>query len=97
MDSYQRGFQRREHQLAGAPGILEAASGATVVEAVKGECAGTIIVENLLGHAGIQRQGLIPAGIDPLVAHVDARAAQALLTHPLGVVHDLGQLAASRG
>ena len=80
-------LQRGEHQLAGAPGVLEAAAGAAVVEAVEHESARTVAVEDLLGHAGIERQRVVPARVEPLVADVEARIAQPLLAHAVGGVH----------
>ena len=38
VDAHHRRLERREHQLAGAPGVLESAAGAAVVEAVEHEC-----------------------------------------------------------
>ncbi len=52
VDAHHRRLERREHQLAGAPRVLEAAAGAAVVEAVEDESARTVGVENLLGDAG---------------------------------------------
>ncbi|MNG08478.1 hypothetical protein D3C84_918360 [compost metagenome] len=75
MDSYQWRLQCREHQLAGTPGILKSTSGPSVIEAVKCERGWPVIIENLLGHACIKRQSVIPAGVHPLVSHIDTWAA----------------------
>ncbi|MNX74402.1 hypothetical protein D3C86_1058390 [compost metagenome] len=72
MDTYQWCLQCREHQLAGAPGILESASGTSVIEAVKGERGRPIIIKNLLGHPGVKRQRIIPTGVHPLISHINA-------------------------
>ncbi|MNF98669.1 hypothetical protein D3C84_815390 [compost metagenome] len=90
VDSHQWCLQCREHQLAGAPGILKSTSGPSVIEAVKRECAWPIIIKNLLGHPSIKRQRIIPAGVHPLVSNINAWTAQPLLAYAVGAVHDLG-------
>jgi len=78
VDAHQRRLQRGEHQLAGTPGIFEAAACAAMVEGVEGDFARALVVENLLGDTGVDRQRLLPVGLQPLVAGMGARMRQAL-------------------
>ena len=51
----------REHQLAGAPGVLEAAAGAAMIEAVEHEAAGAVCIENLLGQSRVNGERRRPS------------------------------------
>ena len=85
-----------EHQLARAPGVFKAAAGAAVVKAIEQNAAGAIVVENLLGQSCVQRQRVVPAGVQPLVAAKDARIFQAFTADAIGRVHIRRHLAATR-
>ena len=96
VDAHHRRLERREHELAGTPGVFESTTGAAVIEAVEDEPARTVAVENLLGDAAVERQGVIPARVEPGVADVDARITQPLLADAVVGVHHLGELSAPR-
>ena len=96
VDAHHRRLERREHELARAPGVLESAAGTAVIETVEDESARTVAVENLLGDAAVERQGVVPARVEPCVADVDAGVAQPLLADAVVGVHHLGELPAAR-
>ena len=52
--AHHRRFHRRELQLARAPGILETATGAAVIEAIEREFAWAIVVENFLRQPSVK-------------------------------------------
>ncbi|MDT4849735.1 hypothetical protein FQZ97_838630 [compost metagenome] len=96
VNAHHLGFQRAEHQLASTPGVLEAAASAAVVEAVVEQAVRAVVVKDLLGQASVDREGLLPAGVQPLVAALDARVLQAFAADAVVRVHVAGHLAAAR-
>ncbi|KAF0137771.1 MAG: hypothetical protein FD153_1610 [Rhodospirillaceae bacterium] len=97
VDADHRGLQRTEHQLAGAPGVLEAAPSTTVVKAIVEQTRRTIIVQDLLGQAGIEGHGVVPPRVQPLVASENTRIFETLLADAVVGIHVAGHLAAAGG
>jgi hypothetical protein len=96
VDAHHRRLQCREHQLAGAPGVFEATAGATVVEAIEQQATWPISIQNLPSEAGVDRERVVPARIEPVIAAVDERILKALLGDAVVRVHVGGHLATAR-
>ena len=97
VDANHLGLERREHELAGAPGVLETAAGATMIEAVEHELVGSVLVQQPLRDAPVDRHGLLPVGVDAIVTGEDARIPQSIRTRAIGGVEDARHLPAPRG
>ena len=97
VDADHLGPEGREHELAAAPGVLEATSRSAVVEAVEHELVGPVLVEDALGEPPVDGESPVPRGVDPVVTGGLARVLQPVGADAVRGVHHGGELPAPGG
>ena len=99
VNAHERRPQRAEHQLAGGPGVLKAAAGPAMIEAVKDQAVGTFGIEDALGQLRRKAPAPRPSWYRPSRCRCARAASSSAL--PLArprCAHDAGQApAACRG